>query len=335
MPIALKLEAMATFVVRHATLQEYLDRSEIDSLMKRGFLKPAIHTTKVPVLFVVIPEFVASEASLILGEELMERSNQNAEDAAHWLVDITSHIPLGDIVAANAFLDAEQCGQGLSLDVVKTLINMPPQSTVPPSGMKFAMHVPSLGLVNMTYEEDGSLTCEIDGKRKSISIGPSDQPRIIADYHPWLILSHLAGMPMGYGPNDERLDHVLLGKIGSCQYVLRRPDVFLKVSGVLTHDIPGYGDIVCHKAGIIEPITYALFKMLTEEGPNQEKWIEKAVASGSLGLLARIDAVLCVIAKLPGPILQPWAERVLSEQIDPALRDALHARCSGDRKSVV
>ncbi len=329
--LALKLEAITTFVVRHTTLLEYLDRTEIDRLMAHGFLKPVIHESSEPVLFVALPEFLASEASIVLGEELLKQANANAKEAARWLVAITSCIPLGDIIAAHAFLDAAQGGRGLPLDVVEALVDMPPRSEPIPPGMTAAAHVPEVGMMNMTFEQDGSFTAEINGKREKITLDPSDLPTILGDYHPWLILSHLTGQPMVYGTDAVRLDHELLGKIGSCQYVLRRPDAFLKGSGVLTHHVPGYGEIVCHMAGIVEPITYSLFKMLSSEGPDQEAWIDQALAAESLGLLTRIDIALRATTQLFDPVRRPWAERMLREKIGPALRDTLHAQHGDSR----
>ena len=326
LPIALKLEAMATFVVRRTTLLQFLDRAEIESLMARGFLKPAIHTSRDAVIFVRLPELLASEASLLLGDALRVRAREDATEAARWLVAVTSHIPLGDIIAAYAFADAAKGGRGLPVSVVEALIDTPPQWTHITPGQQVATHVPDVGMVNMTFESDGSFTAEINGKRQVIQADEDDEaPGMLGDYHPWLILSHLAGQRMAVGPDDDatRLDLELMGIIGSCSHVLRRPDTFLEGSGVQTHHIAGYGEVVCHAAGIVEPITFSLFKMFSGEGPNQEAWIERALEANSLGLLARIDIALRETAKLLDPLIRSWAEHMLRERIAPALQEAL------------
>jgi hypothetical protein len=150
-----------------------------------------------------------------------------------------------------------------------------------------------------------------------------EMPSLLGDYHPWLILSHLAGQRIVYGSDATRLDLDLLGLVGSCQHVLRRPDAFPEGTGVQTHHISGYGEVVCHAAGIVEPIAFSLFKMLSGEGPDQEAWIERALAAESLGLLARIDIALRECAKLLDPVKRPWAERMLRDRIGPALSEAL------------
>lgn len=323
LPLPLKLEAMATFVVRRATLLQYLDRTEIDSLMARGFLKPVIHTSRDPVLFVRVPEFLASEASLILGGELMEHVAEGAEEAARWLVSVTSRIPLGDIIAAHAFADAVQGERGVPLDVVRALAARPPRWTPITPGTRAVVHVPNVGMMEVTFEEDGSFTAEINGKRQKIPADADEAPGLLGDYHPWLILSHLAGQRIVYGSDATRLDLELLGLVGSCPHVLRRPDVFMEGTGIQTHDISGYGEVACHAAGIVEPITFSLFKMLSREGPDQEAWIGQALAAGSLGLLARVDIALRETEKLVDPVRRPWAERVLRDRINPSLREVL------------
>jgi hypothetical protein len=323
LPLVLKLEAMATFVVRRATLRRHLDLADIESLLSRGLLKPAIHESHVPVLYVRLPEFLASEASLVLGDTLLERAHKDAEEAARWLVSVTSRIPLGDIIAAHAFIDASQGTRGVPFDVIRALSDRPPEWQPIRAGTRAVMHVPNIGMMEVTFGEDGSFTAEIDGKRQKIEGDPSEPPGLLGDYHPWLILSHLAGQRIVYGSEPKRLDLELLGLVGSCKHVLRRPDKFLEGNGVLTHQVSGYGEVVCHAAGIVEPITFSLFKMLSREGPDHEEWIERALATKSLALLARTDIALRETAKLLDPVKRSWAGRMLNERLGPALGELL------------
>jgi hypothetical protein len=323
LPLELKLEAMSTFVVRRSTLLRYMDRAEIDGLMARSFLKPAIHPSGEPVLFVRLPELLASEASQVLARALTERAAESAADAARWLASVTSRIPLGDVIAAHAFVDAAQSNKSVPLDAVRMLAEMPPRFEPISPGTRAAMHLDGVGVVDVTFEEDGSYTTEIDGEKHTIEADPDEPAGWLGDYHPWMILSHLAGQRIAYGDDSERLDFELLGLVGSCEHVLRRPDNFMQGDGVQTHSIPGKGEVVCHAAGIVEPITYSLFKMLSTEGPQQEEWIERALSTRSINLLARIDIALRETGKLLDPIRSTWAQRVRSERIAPALGEAL------------
>ena len=186
LPLALKLEAMATFVVRRETLERHLDRADIDGLMASGYLKPAIHDSGVPVLFVRLPELLASEASRVLAEELMARAESDAAEAARWLVAVTSRIPLGDIIAAHAFADAVQGQRGVPLDVVWALAEMPPRWTPIAAGTRAAMYLDGVGMVDMTFEEDGSFTAEVGGRTQKFPADPDESAGLLGDYHPWM-----------------------------------------------------------------------------------------------------------------------------------------------------
>jgi hypothetical protein len=122
-PIALMLESMATFVVRRQTLLQFLALSELESLMTRGYLKPSTHASGEAVLFVRLPELLASEAAIVLASNLLPRARQDAAEAATWLVALTSRLPLGDIIAAYSFADAARGDVGIPLDVVSALRN--------------------------------------------------------------------------------------------------------------------------------------------------------------------------------------------------------------------
>jgi hypothetical protein len=320
-PLALKLEGMATFMVRRKTLEKHLERQDIDELIARGYVRPAIHDSGGPVLYIRVPELLASEASRVLAEELMDRATEDPPEAARWLSATTSYLPLGDIIAAYAFVDAVRDRRGVPIGVVFELTEMPPSPTPVRPGMRAATLIGGR-MVDLTFEEDGSVTAEVDGKTHEISVDPDDAGIMLGDHHPWMILSHLAGLRFAAGDDPSRLDLRLLGLVGSCPHVLRRPDNSMPERGTWSHSIPGYGEVLCHASGIIEPITFSLFKMLSREGPAQEEWIELALSSGSLGLLARIDVALREIENLIDPVAE-WAKTTRIERITPALKDAV------------
>lgn len=324
-PISLMLESMATFVVRRKTLREFLELSEIEDMVSRGFLKPVLPRSGDAVLFVRLPELLASEASIVVASELGKRAREEATEAAEWLVGLTSRLPPGDIIGAYAFIDAAT-EQGIPLNVMSALVEMEPTTKAVTPGMRAAMLVPGIGVMDVTFQDDGSLIAEFDGQRHTVAIDPDENAGdLMGDFHAWLILSHLAGQRMGIERDGQmyRLDLSLLGKIGGCPRVLRRPDNFLEGRGIQTHTIPGYGEVVCHAAGIVEPITFSLFKVLSTEGPELESWIEDVLEEDSLALLTRIDIALRETAKLADDVGRPWAQRMLAERIGPALSKAL------------
>jgi hypothetical protein len=327
LPLALKLESMATFVVRREILEKHLDRKDIDDLMSRGYLKSAIHESGAYVLYVSLPELLASEASRVLAEDLTVRAAVDINEAAEWLVATTCCIPLGDIIAAYAFADIGQSRRSIPLGVVHALTDMPPNFLPIAAGLRAATHIAGVGTVDLTFDDDGSITYEVMGEKHKVPPDPDQPSGLLGNHHPWMILSHLAGLPMEYGDDAERLDLSLLGIVGSSSHVLRRPDDFMSDRGVATHNIAGYGEVLCHAAGIVEPVTLSIYKMLTREGPAQEEWIHRAIESESLGLLARIDVALREIERHVGPTAK-WASAKRRELIGPALSEAV--KCAAE-----
>jgi hypothetical protein len=108
--------------------------------------------------------------------------------------------------------------------------------------------------------------------------------------------------------------------------VLRRPGGNPDVVSVLTHEIANVGSIVCHESGIVEAITWSMFKYFCAEGPNATKWVNEAVGRKLLPLLARVDIALRHVAQTAEPNVSSWASLMLETLVRPAFRDmpALH-----------
>lgn len=214
--------------------------------MRRGYLKPSLHASGEAVLFVRLPELLASEASIVLASGLIERGRADAVETARSMVSLTSRLPLGDIIAAHSFADAMRGNTGVPLDVVSEMVGMPPERTPITPGMKAAIHVPGIGMMEMTFQADGSFVGESDGQRHTFTADPGEGPgELIGHSHAWLILSHLAGQRIGIvrGSDTERIDLELLAEVGRCPHPLRRPDSVFEGRGILTHHIAGYGEV--------------------------------------------------------------------------------------------
>jgi hypothetical protein len=329
-PIGLTLESLATFVVRRSTLRTYLDQNELESLIVRGFLKPMLHDSGEAVLFIRLPELLASEAAQVLAPELIMRARVSTSETAAWLTDCASLLPLGDVIAACAFVDAGRVLPGIPLEVIEEMLRTPPKKVPVAVGTRAAMHFPGAGLMELTFEGDGSVIAEIGGHRHVQTFDPNDEPpSFIGDSCAWLILSHLAALPVAIETikGVQRVDLVLLSEVGSCPYVIRRTDTDFEGPGVLTHDIRGYGSIVCHTAGLVEPITLSLFRMLSSEGAAVEDWLKEMVSKDSLALLCRLDIALRETSKIVGTDKRAWAQRMLSELITPALQASSELAC--------
>lgn len=87
---------------------------------------------------------------------------------------------------------------GVPLDVVSELVGMPPERTPITPGMKAAMHVPGIGMMEMAFQADGSFVGEFEGKRHTSAGDPNEgAAEMIGHCHAWSILSHLCGQRIG------------------------------------------------------------------------------------------------------------------------------------------
>lgn len=146
----------------------------------------------------------------------------------------------------------------------------------------------------------------------------------------WLILSQIAAQPMTKQSDDdapaERVDLDLMLDVGSSRHILRR--IGRKGYSVLpVHTIAGHGEIVCHTAGLVEPIVVAMYAFLSREGAVSSAWIQKALDRNSLPLLYRITLVLNALESSAESSLSEWTTNTLQTIVLPALLEFPPVRC--------
>ncbi len=321
-PIGLILASMATYAVRRKTLLHFLEHAEVETLVARGFLRPMLHGSGEAVLVIRLPELVASEAADVLGLELATKVKADSKAAAEWLATTASNIPLGDIVAAQAVIDAAYRHGSLPLSLITALIQSPPEKRVIAPGTRAAMYLPGVGMMDMTFQGDGSIVLHAHGQSHKIQAEPGDeQPTSYGNVHSWLILSHFGGRPFAIEQEGEpgpRVDPMVLLEVGTCPIVLRAVGPDLEMSAVSTHLVSG-AEVVCEKAGIVEPITLSILRFLRAAGPQAEDWIEEAVERNSLPLLMRLHIALQQLADSADREIATFAQRILIDLVNPVL----------------
>ena len=323
-PTGLILKSMATYAVRRKTLRKFLEHSEVETLIEQGYLGPLMHESGEPILVVRIPELLASEAARILGYQLVDKLETDVKSAARWLVKAAASLPLGDIVAAQAIVDAALHQGNLPLGLISSLLKSRPEKRPITPGTGAAMHLPGAGLMKMTFQKNGSITVEAHGKRINIQEPESELPATYENFHGWLILSHLAGHAWGIetdGHLEARVEPAILTEVGTSPVVLRAATLNREIDdtelcSVALHHTP-HGECVCEKVGIVEPITLSIFRFLAEMGAQAQDWLEEAVQQNSFPLLMRLNIALEALAETSGS--DTFAKSALDDLIKPAL----------------
>ena len=92
----------------------------------------------------------------------------------------------------------------------------------------------------------------------------------------------------------------------------------MQMDRVLTHELNG-DEFICHKMGIIEPITNSIFVYLSREGIGASGFIDEALKVNSVPLMARIEIALRHLMGCDDSELSDFVERMLVEKVCPAL----------------
>ena len=319
--VSLKLESIEVNVLRRETLLQHITSDDLALLTNDGSLKSAMHASDEAVLYVRLPELLASELARLLAKELINRRKADQDEVAAWLAGAASSFPMGDVIAAQAILDAVQKPEGISFGLIGALIDKPPQRETVRPGSRFAMNFPGVGQIEIITTENGKGEVVMHGQAHEIELDEGFG-ETYGQFHPWLILSHLAGMPfvMEGDGGAHRVDPAVLLKVGSADIVLRAVSSDHSMRHVPTHDLPGIGSIVCHAAGIIEPITLSILRYLSRDEERHDDWIDAAIESKSMPLLARIHIALLQISAEADEEHAAWASHTLETKVRPAFK---------------
>lgn len=331
-PFELMLELMETFIVRRATALAFIDAHTLRTMIDEGLIREARSQSGENIYVIRLPELIASEIAGLVAAELIARSRTDPADAAEWVVGVASNLPLGDIIVAQAIIDAAIRNHGLSLQLIASLRARPPRQTTMAAGTRTAGWAPGLGIVNMTLQEGGGMLLEHNGRTQLAEPDEDEDDRHVAfvDIHPYLILSHLAGHGFEVIGADAfpvpRADPDLLVGVGSAGVLLRRPAGDPDVSAVPMHHVTDDLAVVCHKAGIVEPITWSLVRFFgREDQAMRDQFIDLALDAAEPSLLPRLDLALRQTANSADKPRAAWANAIRNDRLKPLLEESLGA----------
>lgn len=306
------LHMMHIFLVHEDTINKYFEYSELRELEKEGLLKKHVIADKI-VYIPRLQEYLAFELSQALGE-LLKIQIESGSDAAKQLSRLSGTIPFGDIIAANAILSSFN-QKSISPDFISELFLKTPKKESIKTNIKVQALIPG---------QPGDKLEDIQSNSFLLPYDPDDAPVAYSNTDAWLILSHLASMPIAAVAENgsyARMDAWLMIEVGSCPFPLLRPQSTNQSHH--SHDFPNGDTYICGKDGLIEPITLSIFQSMARDQELGTVVIQDALKKESLALLTRISIALRTIVEMNDPVASAWAQEQLEDNVSPTLSDLM------------
>jgi len=307
------LQGIDAFVVDSRFMENGIGERALLELEIKGFLKQSLDWNQRPIWIVRVPLFVATLIASLVAEKIRKWEDPN-QIAAH-LVKISSLLPFGELIAADAVSALIKRRSSLSFPIVNALVGRPAKSEKLSPGARFVFSLQG-EMLEATVIDAGVIEAETRLGTFRLDLSEDGDLPNVTEFGGALILSHLANQMVVEDNGDMfGLEDSLLLLIGQTPTVLCRPNSDLSMINV--HDIPGIGSIVCHWSGVVEPVTWALVQYFLRRSKNADAWLIEAVEKNSLPLLARISIALGQVSKIVDS-RGPWAKKALAELITPA-----------------
>ncbi|WP_249686869.1 type I restriction enzyme HsdR N-terminal domain-containing protein [Pectobacterium polaris] len=323
-PYELALQQIEMGIIRRTATNTELESGDLEWLIAHGYVRPGMDKIVGPTILVRLPELLASEMAYALADDLTKRLNAGLDETAVWISEAASNLPLGEVVAAQAIIDAAKRSAGLPIGLINALLKIQPEREILDAGSRYAMMLPDDVMVDVKVQPNGKGIIVMDGQQHEIDL---DDESLITykNIYPWLILSHVASIP--FETQDEqsasRKDPYLLFQIGTSPVPLRGNRGPQSLRMIPTSDLPGEVSVVHRDAGIIEPVTLGILNYLSNAGDQADSWITAATHVSSVALFSRIHTALWILAEFDTHERSDWAKNQLKTIIYPKMGEAI------------
>ncbi|HEG4449033.1 TPA: hypothetical protein SD616_004352, partial [Aeromonas hydrophila] len=324
----LKLELLNAFIIRRDTALKYISSQELAEMSCYGLIRETRSESGENCYIIRLPELMAIELSTLITSHLA-KCKENYFESVKWLVNISSSIPLGNIIAADAISYLGQKGE-LSLDFIDVLLNLSPTKQTIPSGTKFSTRLNNLGVVDFTVIDERHISIEKDGHRKIVDIDPDDIPAVYDNISPYMILSYLSGQKI-VTENDkktsyQRIDPIILTQVGSANVPLFKMSTTIDRNSFHHHELDDGTAMLCSSNGIIEPITWSLMSFFIKEYRGlADEFIEHSITHGNISLISRIYTALTESLDSADEEYSTWAKNKLARDVKLAMSAYLNS----------
>lgn len=305
--------------ITYETAERVLGGERLTRLLSQGHLNIVNYQSDKALIIPRVPELLASAAVYFLTDEILDLINQgHLEKTYEYLVNSALEYPYGDIVAALTIVEVTKKRDDFLTFIIYKLIKDQPTIQELPGTFKGLSAIPT------TMEP-----VPIRGEELS-------ERKVIGNHGPWLILSHLANIRLATADSSRDVQLELLAAVGSFPYVLRRPDaISSKIVKVFhVHEWPGFGEVLCSKTGIVEPITQAMLINFYNIPKEMIRLCQHAIEEKKWFLLLRVHAAAQATETCADPEVAEASEEVkkMFDSIKDQLFGAMLTSCSNERR---
>ncbi|MBU6958939.1 type I restriction enzyme HsdR N-terminal domain-containing protein [Pseudomonas sp. CVAP len=292
------------------TLEELLGASRLERLCDQGMIHWVDTQTIGPRLIIRFPELLAHYVSLQWAAELNEQ--RDSEGVAATLERILQHsdfVPYGDLCAAYAVFRVED-GNHLT-EIIEALEDNEPQATWRQEGAVLEV-----------------MTKDIRGIR--LHFGEGMNERLLGNLQPWLVLSHLAALPMAMGADEISKNLRIFANLGNYEDLIFKPapSNLKDMIGLHFHNIQDVGQLLCPSSGIVEPIVQAMYVVASERPKPFEELVLYAVKKKQYFLAWRLRTVVGMLQSSVDPEVSAMAQR-MTEALAEFWKDLIFSGVEG------
>lgn len=226
--------------ITNKTAERLLGNSRMERLKSNGLIQRFNLFGGKAYISPKFPEAFSAAAAYYLAEKLADMYLQDKQvELYDYLKKTAPLFPYGDLVATMAIIEACKKNPNILSNIVSMLLEDEPKIEKPGGKGKYLAFFEDIGEINFEGEMDGIL---------------------ISNWYPWLILSHLASLPIGDERENRDIQLYIFSKVGSFENVLLRIDniPFKEMKGYHVHDTSEGFSFLCGNVGIVEPITFAM-----------------------------------------------------------------------------
>lgn len=322
--VAFRLSSLGSPVAALETARSRLGEAEFNALIDNGFLKHAMLEKNERIVIARIPELLMTTLPVILGKKITEETRDGVEQAAKQFISRCGRLFAGDLIGAQAIVESASTNNGLPISFLEELLQKTPRGEGMVPGSRMKGFIAEGVMADFLVLDDGRLQVTGPDGHQMIVKPDEDEQQMWTDFTSWQVLSHIAALPFAaqdvkQGSILGRLDPAILIEVGSCRHPVR-PTPAIGVDNLRQHEVPG-GAVVCHREGIIEPITYALMRSMLRERELAEQVVDEALSRQSLPLLLRLHIALSQVAELHDKESASWAKDTLNNRIGPRLSE--------------